>query len=161
VVEVLEEIVFEGYKFSEFSILDDTTVRFKVTSNFIDFTKDDVIYIEDIIKNNLGKWESLIKTGLHIFSELHIIQPEQAVLQNYEKPFGIELYKSPSVEIDGLHDCLWVFISLTPEERRKRQSANVTPILQVEEIKRQISNIPKWKAFEKTIKIAKEQWLKV
>ena len=160
-VEVLEEIVFEGYKFSEFSILNDTTVRFKVTSNFIDFTKDDVIYIEDIIKNNLGKWESLIKTGLHIFSELHIIQPEQAVLQNYEKPFGIELYKSPSVEIDGLHDCLWVFISLTPEERRKRQSANVTPILQVEEIKRQISNIPKWKAFEKTIKIAKEQWLKV
>jgi hypothetical protein len=134
------------------------TLRFKVTPNTNEVTPNDEAYIKEIIQDNLGKWESLIKTGLYVFSEIGIIHPETAILERYEKPFGIELYSEPSVERDGLNDWLWVFITLTQNERIKRRNANINPIIQVEEIWNQLINIPKWKAFEKTIKIVKGQW---
>jgi len=153
-----EDIIFEDYTFAEFSLLDASTVRFKVTSQSIEVCEEDERRVEGILNNSLGKWESLMKTGLQMLSELRIIQPEQAVLQDYEKPFGMKLYNLRA-DVDSLRDCIWVFVSLKPEERRRRQSANVTPIFQVDEVRNQLGNISKWKAFEKAMRIVKEQWL--
>jgi hypothetical protein len=53
------------------------------------------------ILDELGKWENVIKTGLHLLSELKIVQVDQTTLQNYERIFGRELY-SFQAEIDNL-----------------------------------------------------------
>lgn len=157
VIETSEEMIFEKYKFSEFTILQTSTVRFKVTSNSYEVTVDDENYIKDAINSNLGMWESLIKTGLQVFSELGIIHLEQGIPEEYERPFGVELYEV-TTSTERPHDWIWAFISLTTEERHRRQNANLNPLLQVEEIKGQLSNITKWKNFSKTMKIIKEQW---
>jgi len=159
VVEMAEEMKFEDYTFSEFAVVGTSTVRFKVnTISGRDITAEDERTVRDVL-NNLGKWESLIRTGLQLFSELGFIHPEPATLQNYEKPFGVELY-STATEIDRRYgnDSVWVGLSLTTQERHRREAAHLNPLLQVEEIRSQLSNLPKWKAFEKTIKIFKEQW---
>jgi len=154
-----EEIVLGNYKFSDFTISNSSTVCFKATNNNSSYaTQEDSEFIKDEINNNLGKWESVIKTGIHVFAELGIIQPEQTTLQNYEKSFGMELYEC-KVSLSLRDNCIWVSISLTQGELQKRQGANVSPIIQIQEITNQMRNIPKWRAFGKTMKIIKEQWI--
>jgi hypothetical protein len=151
-----QELMFDSYKFSEFALVGTRTVKFRVNSvTGRDFNVADKLRIENMLKD-LGKWENLIKTGLHLFSELGFIHAEEATLSNYEKPFGIGLY-STAANVDSDNENIWVDISLAPEERQRREAANITPIIQVEEIYGQLSNIPKWKTFEKTIKLLIEQ----
>ena len=133
--EMPQELIVEGYKFSEGTVNVDT-VTLKVTTYTLRYTQDHLNQVTDIMKN-LGKWEGLIKTGLDIFAELGLGQPSQTTLDKYEKPFGIELYDSLAIEIDNRMDsrCLWVSISLTDEERQKRQNAEIRPIIQLRRLR--------------------------
>ncbi|MGD0645544.1 MAG: hypothetical protein ABSA75_11630 [Candidatus Bathyarchaeia archaeon] len=152
-----EEIVLGGYKLSKFDIVDNA-IRFVAIPISGEVSVGDKAIITETICNNLGKWESLMNTALNIFSELGISQPTEEVLKNYEKPFGMELYQEPSVNKESLSDIFWVFISLNQQERIKRKNAKLDPILTIDEIVSQLRNIPKWIAFEKTLKTVKNQW---
>jgi hypothetical protein len=122
-----------------------------VTIEGRDITETDSQTVKGIL-NDFGKWENLIKTGLHMLSDLRIVQIEQSILQSYEKPCGIELYEV-AIGRGNLGLRLDCSIHITPEERHKREQLNVSPIFSVEEITNQLSNVPKWKAFEKTMKL--------
>jgi hypothetical protein len=150
-----EEITIDSYKFQNFALAGGTSVTFTVeTLEGRDVTEQDVPIVKDMLID-LGKWECLRETGKHLLSDLGIRQ--QATLQNYEKPFGIELYEIEQVERNPYTDSLQCSIHIRIEERHKRESLNVNPIFTVEEITNQIGNIPRWKAFKKTMSIIKEQ----
>ncbi|MFH0817552.1 MAG: hypothetical protein V1909_02855 [Candidatus Micrarchaeota archaeon] len=153
-VEMPQEFTFGKYTFSEFSMLDNDTVRCKVQTNSLAMTEEDANNVSGII-NNMGKWENVVKTGLNLLAELGIGNLSQATTQNNEIPFEIEPYE-PRASLDGFNRCLWVFFSLTSEEYRRRENAQINPIIQPEEITSQLANIPKWKAFGKTVEIIKE-----
>lgn len=57
-----------------------------------DVTNDDKKKIKAFL-DELWEWESLIKAGLNLVSELKIIQVDQTTLQNYHKEFGREKYR--------------------------------------------------------------------
>jgi hypothetical protein len=148
-----EEIIIDSYKFRNFSLAGNTTIDFAVTPiEGRDVTEADSQTVREILED-LGKWESLIETGLHMLSDLRIIQIVQATLQSYEKPYGIELYE---VNIRRAFEHLNCSIHTRPEERHRRENTG-TAAISVEEIQGQVNNIPKWKAFKKTIQLVKEQ----
>jgi hypothetical protein len=152
-----EEIIIDAYKFQEFEPFEDHAIRFKVTNiENRTVTKEDSSIVKEIL-NDLGKWESLIK-GMLLFSELGIIQPKQSMFQDYKKPFGIELYREPDINVDNSHRNLWVFVYLTEKEELERRNAKQNPILQVEEIKDQVFNIQKWRSLKKTILMIKKEF---
>ena len=152
-----QEIKIDNYKLWDFEQIRND-VLFKVAAvDRLGVDEADKEKIEAIL-NVVGKWESLIKTGLHLFSELRLIQLEQAALRNYEKTFGMEFYEL-GIDVGRFRDYFYVSFHLKPEERHKRERSHLDPLLPVEEIYDQIANISKWKAFEKTIKIIKEQWV--
>lgn len=151
----IPKIVVEGYTFSQF-VLRGYQLRFFVASiSERDLNDEDKQIVESILAS-LGKWECLVKTGLQFFSDLGFINPDLAVLEKSEKPFGSELY-SIGVSPGGTPEHLTVFVTLVPEERFRREAAGLN-LLQVEEVQAQLSNVPKWKNFEKTLKILKSQW---
>jgi hypothetical protein len=147
-----QEIIIDNYRFQNFSLAGNTTINFTAeTIEGRDITETDSQTVRGIF-NDLGKWESLIRTGLHMLSDLRITQIEQSTLQSYEKPCGIELYEV-GIGRGSLGLRLDCSIHIKLEERHKREQLNVSPIFSVEEITSQLTNIPKWKAFEKTMKL--------
>lgn len=149
-----QEIVVDDYKFSYF-ILSGQQLRFFVTPvSGRDVTEEDQRKVEAML-SALGKWESLMKTGLQLFSDLGFISSAPAALEILGKPFGAELY---SIGVNLGRD-LTVLVTLKPEERHRREAIGLEPLFQVEEIRDQISNLPKWKAFKQTMKILKEHWV--
>ena len=153
-----EVIKVENYTFTELGILErnPSTMRFRATPDSGNDAVEEYIGRITIILNDMGKWESLVNTGLSVFSELGFIHAEG---QNvYPPPFGTQLYNNPTVELDGSRDFLWCFISLSTDERHKRQHAGFNPIFQAGEIESQLKNVPKWKAFEKTLTLLKKHW---
>jgi hypothetical protein len=152
-----QEIKIESYRFFNFRLAENTTVLFSVAViEGRDFNGTDSQKVTGIL-NGLGKWESLIKGGLNVLSDLRIIQIEQSTLQSYEKSCGIESYEV-NIQRGALGLQLNCSIHIRPEERRRREQINISPTLTLEEITGQLSNISKWKAFEKAMKIIKEQW---
>jgi hypothetical protein len=152
-----QEIKVESYRFFNFRLAGNATVLFNVAIiEGRDFNGTDSQKVTGIL-NGLGKWEILIKGGLNVLSDLRIIQIEPSVLQSFERSCGIELYEV-NIQRGRLGVQLECGIHIKPEERRRREQLNISPVLTVEEITSQLSNIPKWKAFEKTMKIIKEQW---
>jgi hypothetical protein len=142
----MSEIEAEGYRLWNFQILK-SLVTFNVAPVGRDAKEEDVKKVMAIL-DDLGKWENLVKTGLHLFSELKIGNIQQADLQDYEKPFGKEQYQIALKQVD---ENIEVAIRLTVDERHIREQKNVDPIFSVPEIYNQINNISKWKAFEKTL----------
>ncbi len=150
------ELILDKYKFSNFKVLDGDRVLFRVNSNTYSITAEDEENIKELITENLGKWENLVRTSFQLFYELGVIQPSVNLAQNYKQPFGINLYENPSIETDSMNRCVWVSIALTQEEHNKRRENHSTPIMKVEEIMTQLNNIPKWQAFKEAMKSIKE-----
>jgi hypothetical protein len=155
-----EDILIDGYKFDNFRFAERSTST--VLFDFMldsenEVTSDDKQKIMTMLCE-MGKWESVIKTGFILFSELGIRHIEPATLQQYEKPSGAELYEISLVERQTNPYFATCKIHLKADELQRRQHLNVNPVFTSEEVANQIKNIPKWKAFEKTLNILKEQW---
>ncbi|MCW3983246.1 MAG: hypothetical protein NWE96_04545 [Candidatus Bathyarchaeota archaeon] len=119
-------------------------VVLKVEPVFRRFGEKDVEGIKILIAENLGKWESLVKSSFQLFYEIGIIDGSKALAQIYNQPSGIELYEEVSAEGDPWGDCIWVSIALTQEEYLKRKASKITPSIAASEIESQLNNIPKW-----------------
>jgi len=117
----------------------------KVEPVFRRFDEKDVEGIKTLIAENLGKWESLVKSSFQLFNEIGIIDGSKALAQIYNQPSGMELYEEVSAEGGGNWDnCIWVSIALTQEEYQKRRASKITPVMAGSEIESQLNNIPKW-----------------
>jgi hypothetical protein len=152
-----EAVKVESYTFTEFQALErnPNTIRFRASPDSgNDVVQDDIVCVTAILRD-MGKWESLINTGLSIFSELGFIHAEENA---HPLTFGTQLYGNPTVELDNSRDFLWCFISLTTDERHRRERTGLNPIFQTLEIESQLKNVPKWKAFEKTLTLLKNRW---
>ena len=150
-----ETIMVDSYTFWNFK-LDKASNTLSFCVGFLggrDLRDEDKQTVEDML-NDLGKWETLVRTGLHLLSDLRIRQIEQATIQNYDKPLGTGIYKYTveKADIDRL-DCS---IHIKKEERERRNQLKIEPIFSVKEITNQLNNVPKWKAFQKTISIVKD-----
>jgi hypothetical protein len=153
-----EVLKVENYIFTEFQILERNVSRMRfraIPDSGSDAREDDILRITAIL-NDMGKWESMLKSGSSVFSELGLIPAERQV--EYPYSFGAQLYRDIVIEMDGSRDFLWCFVSLTIDERRKRERADVNPIFQAGEIEAQLMNVPKWRSFEKTLTLLKNLW---
>lgn len=155
-----QEIFIDDYKFDNFRMegRDTSTIFFdaaRVDRN--DVTNEDKEKIVNML-SELGKWEALVRTGFNLLSEMGIGPFERATLDGCEKKFGVELYEFRAVQWRRNPYCSTFEIHLKVDERHRREDRNIEPIFSTKEIYDQITNIPKWKAFEKTMKIIKEQW---
>jgi hypothetical protein len=146
-----EEIQTEKYKFTDFEQTDSGISFNVVTIEENDVTEDDREEIEAFL-NDLGKWESLVKAGLNLLSELKIVQVEEITLQNYQKEFGSEKYRV-NVQRGRFGRHLRVNVYLSIEERHRRAGTGDSSVLQVQEIYDQLKNIPKWRAFRKAMQL--------
>jgi hypothetical protein len=146
-----EEIQTERYRFTDFR-QSDRGMSFNVVKiEGEDFTEDDRGAIE-VFLTDLGKWESLVKAGLNLISELRIVPVDETILQNYQKEFGSEKY-SINVQIGTSGQFLDVYMRLSREERHRRTGTGVSSFLQVQEIYDQLKNVPKWRAFKKAMQL--------
>jgi hypothetical protein len=142
------EIQIESYRFWSFKI-EGNLVTFLV-AHLIgrDVTEEDIKKVKAIL-DDLGKWENLVKTGLHLFSELKIGNIQQADLQNYDRSFGKELYEMDIKKTND--DIMRGTVLLVTEERHIREEMHVEPIFSDSEMYNQIDNIKKWRTLEKTL----------
>ena len=145
-----EEIKTEKYKFTDFEQADSGISFSVVPIEGRDVNDDDKEEIEAFL-NELGRWESLIKAGLNLISELKIAQIDDTILQNYQKEFGSEKYRA-NVQRGRFGRHLRVHMHLSSEERHRRTSS----FLQVQEIYDQLKNIPKWRAFRKAMQLIRQ-----
>ena len=146
-----EEIQTENYKFTNFE-QSDSGVSFNiVTIEGIDVTDDYKEEIEAFL-DELGKWESLVKAGLNLISELKIAQIDETTLQNYQKEFGSEKYRV-NVQRGRFGRRLVVHAYLSREERHRREGTGISSVLQVQEIHDQLKNVSKWRAFKKAMQL--------
>jgi len=151
------QIEIEDYTFLDFRQPNAHTVTLRVRSVIgRNLTTDDEQRIRKII-DDLGKWENLTATVTHLFSALKLGQPTTGANQNYEKSVGKESF---AIERFESHDeNVYVNLRITPEERRRRESRNITPCFPVEEIASQIANIPKLRSFKKAVQMARNEWV--
>jgi hypothetical protein len=117
--------------------------------------EEDSKIVRDML-NDLGKWETLVKGSLHLLLDLGIRQFSSATLESYEKPLGTEIYDDIKIEKSGDFslDCS---IHIKKEERNRRELLKISPVFPINEITDQLGNVPKWRAFKKTMLIIKEQ----
>lgn len=156
-----QEILIDDYKFRNFGIEDRGTIIITfgaVRINQNDVTKEDKEKIVNILKD-MGKWEALVRTGFNIFSEIGIGHFERDTLVDSKKRYGAELYEITTNQWEGSPYRATIEIRLKVDERHRRDDLTIDPNFSPEEIYNQIVNIPKWKAFEKTIELIKEQWI--
>jgi len=142
-----EGIQTEKYEFADFEQADSGISFNVVPIERRDVADDDKEEIEAFLKD-LGKWESLVRAGLNLLSELKIIQVDETTLRNYEKEFGNEKYRV-NVQRDSSDRHLRVHMRLSREERHRRASS----FLQVQEIYDQLKNAPKWRVFKKAMQL--------
>jgi len=116
----------------------------KIEPAFHRFDEKDIESIKKLISENLGKWESLVKSSFQLFYEIGIIDGSKTLAQIYNQPSGMELYEEVSAEGDNWDSCIWVSIALTQEEYQKRRTSKINPIMSSSEIESQLNNIPKW-----------------
>lgn len=154
----MTNITLGNFNLTDFKVHGDGSgsISFKVDSAIRMINSEDIEIIKKLIFENLGKWENLVKTSFQLFYELGIIDRSKDLAQNYKQPSGLELYECPSAEWDNMNHCIWVSIALNQEEYEKRRANHVSPIMELEEIESQLSNIPKWLDFQKTLKNVKE-----
>jgi hypothetical protein len=119
-------------------------VVLKIEPAFHRFDEKDIESIKKLISENLGKWESLVKSSFQLFYEIGIIDGSKTLAQIYNQPSGMELYEEVSAEGDNWDSCIWVSIALTQEEYQKRRTSKINPIMSSSEIESQLNNIPKW-----------------
>lgn len=148
-----EGIKTEKYKFVGFEQSGNHMFFFVVPVEGRDIASGDEGEIRDFLEE-LGKWESLIKAGLNLLSELKIVQVDDTTLQNYQKEFGSEKYRV-DIQRDTMHERLRVSIYLTAEERHRREGVGLGSTLQVQEIYDQVKNVPKWRAFKNVLELAR------
>lgn len=119
-----------------------------------DITIEDVPRIE-IILNELGKWEGVLKAGHFLLSELGLVKGETSIPHEYRNEFDFETYDvTPFTE--NFDDGLLVRITLSMEERRRRRTLGLGDTLQLQEVYDQLKNVPKWEALQKALKLARE-----
>ena len=148
-----QQILIGDYKFFDFKLVENTTVRFKVaTMNGKDADNSDLEKATAIIKE-MGKWESLVDGTSFLLSDIGFSFATQPVLTNYKKT-GIDLYEIKSELTFGRLDFR---LNIRAEERRIREALNIQPVLAIDEITRQLSNIPKLSILKTTIKIIREE----
>jgi hypothetical protein len=85
-------------------------VALKVESAIDVLGEKDVENIKTLISENLGKWESLVKSSFQLFYEIGIIDASKNLPQIYNQPSGMELYQELSAEGDRWSRCIWVSI---------------------------------------------------
>lgn len=134
----------DRYNFAEFSREDRTVLVKIIPVENRGVTEDDVREIEKFLCE-IGKWETLVKAGLNLLSELKIVQIEEEAMSYYEREFGPQRYNL-RVTRDRFNKRIDVRIWLTTEERRRRGEE----VLPIQEVYRQIKNIPKWRNFIKS-----------
>lgn len=140
----------ENYKFVEFNQVDRVVNIKIVPTEGRDITDHDITEIEEFL-HEIGKWEALIKTGFNLLSDLKIVQIDPETATYYKREFGPQKY-NVRVTSGSMNLSINARISLTSEERRRRED----PLLPVQEVYRQIENIPKWRTFIKTRQLLSE-----
>jgi hypothetical protein len=157
----MTEIILGNYVMSEFKVLsnDRGRVSFKVNSTIRMINREDVDKVKTLIFENLGKWENLVKSSFQLFYEIGIIDRSKNLAPIYNEPSGIQRYTDLWAEWDAMNRCIWVSISLTPEEYEKRRTNCVAPLIDISEIESQLKNIPKWIDLQRTLKSIKETCL--
>lgn len=75
-----------------------------------------------------------------------------------EKRFGVELDEFSPAPWNTNSYRLTFKIHVKVTERHMREALNVSPVFATEEIRNQISNLPKWKSFVKAFLIISQQW---
>lgn len=98
----------------------------------------------------MGKWESLMKTGINLIEELGILSINETIKEKYQKEFGAENYIIKHKKANGR--IVDVSLRLTKAEslRRSRGERELFE-LPTEEVTRQLKNIPKWRVLSETI----------
>jgi len=155
------EIIIDYYKFKNFC-LDGNSVIFNVECTYKDADDSNRAEIELMMKD-MGKWDCLVYSGDFLLSNLKNIQsiPKNA-LEKYHTKFGADLYKPAVVTIVEKgkttdKSLLKVKIELTDGEYQKREGVRIArPVLRVDEIMKQVENIPKWIVFQKTLSNIRE-----
>jgi len=116
-----------------------------------DITDEDVKEIENFL-DDVGKWETLVKTGINLLSDLEIVQISEETKRYHQREFGAEKYRIEVRKSSNWH--IDATIELSREERHRRGDREVQ--LPVDEVFKQIQNIPKWKSFIKASRLLRQ-----
>ena len=110
-----------------------------------DFTREDETEVRSI-KEDMGKWETFVKAGKSLLEDLGISVEEKG---EQKKEYGIEKYK---LNYETKDDRIGITIKLTSTESLRRTKGNSEyATLSLEEIVRQVENVPKWKGVKRAI----------
>lgn len=144
----------EKYRFEFIQEQITVLIKIKLTEELAqtrDVTDEDVEEIKKFFED-IGKWETLLKTGINFLSDLEIIQVSEETQRYYQKEFSPEKYR---IEVNKLS--YWLIkarVHLSGEERHRRSGGE--PQLLVDEVYKQVKNIPKWKSFIKTSQLLRQ-----
>lgn len=118
-----------------------------------DITDDDINNVKGFFED-IGKWETLIRSAINLLEDLNIVKVDERTKGYFRKEFGKEKYILEEMDVPRWETCRFS-IRLDPKERHLREARNQNGILSVEEIILQIKNIPKWKNLTKTTRSVK------
>jgi hypothetical protein len=140
-------IELEGYRFWNFRS-GDNLVTFDVMPLFGRNLKKEELEEVEAILDDLGKWENTIKAGLHLFSELKLVNYMPGDFALNDKPFGSKFYETAVNQVND--KTLEVNVRLIQDERCIRDQRMKEP-LSVTELHDQLSNVGKWRVLRKAV----------
>ena len=145
-------IIIDDYKFKNFSS-DGNSVFFKVICIGREADEEDRSEVASLMKE-IGKWDYLSTTATFLSLDLNMNSSQKSNPKKYKTKFGTDLYNLPEVSLTekaNKNDTrfLKVSITLSANELKKRQILRSGPYLPVDEIIKQVENIPKWVVFQK------------
>jgi hypothetical protein len=89
------------------------------------------------------KWEKLVRTGMNLINDMHIVDLKDTIKSEPRKRYGAEYDYNAEILSDG--DYCKIQSALTTDERRKREpNVAITP----EELISQVANLPKWETLK-------------
>jgi len=102
--------------------------------------------------NDIGKWESLMKTGISLIEDTGITSISETIREKYQKEIGPEKYNINIERVENGY-LARASLSLTREECLKRSQGRSDSGIQLplEEIVEPVRNITKWRTLIKTI----------
>jgi bifunctional N-acetylglucosamine-1-phosphate-uridyltransferase/glucosamine-1-phosphate-acetyltransferase GlmU-like protein len=154
-----QEIIIDYYKFKNFR-REENSVVFAVECENKEVDVDNRAEIESFLKD-IGKWDCLVYSGVFLLSDLkNIYSTQKNNPEKYLTKFGVDLYKPALVTIEEKKEktdncILKIKIDLNETELQKRLLQKY-PALLVDEIIKQVENIPKWIVFQKTLRNLRE-----
>jgi len=107
----------------------------------------DIDTIREFLQD-IGEWESIIKGVRYLLSEIEIISAVSSAAEDHN--FQDYIW---DISVGSVHQWVDVRVRLSPDERHLRQGLKRSTKLNIEEIHRQLKNIPKWKALEKSVNL--------